>query len=479
MTTAKNMNTILKLTLAAALTAGTIQTYAQQDDPLARLRAQRAADLAAAGAPAAPAEAAAPDAAPAAPAAAPAAPADSAAAALAKLRAQRAAEAGGASASATTAPAAPVTPATFDDGSDVTRAASSGYTPRTTTTLSTTNGIMFTFNGALLSDVLKYMADAAGYSIVMNSTMNPRVTVFNKEPMSKEKAVDMLNTILNQNGLAAVAQDNNILSIHNKSDAIHMDIPVIVGNDPKKIPRNDEIVTQIIPIRFVDAQQLIVDISAFVSQQAIIVANASGNSIVITDTQANIKHLAQIIQSIDNSAEMETEVQMFALKYANTNDVVAALAGAFPGGTGGQTAVGGRGGRGGGGGAAANPLAALFGGGGGGGAGSSQSRVQKAQQVLAVAEGRTQSVIVTAAKEMMPQIKELITQLDVYTDNDQKTASISLEHGDPTQVAAVLNQMFGGNNNRTTTGNGSALTVRSGKDFSTSTTSSGIGNTTQ
>src|SRR5471032_1813114 len=207
-----------------------------------------------------------------------------------------------------------------------------------------TNGITFNFRNAPLNTVLTYMSDAAGFIIVLNTPVRGNVNVISTHPMTKDEAVDLLNTVLNQNGLAAI-RDDRTLTIMNKSDAIHLDIPVKVGNISTNIPKNAEIVTQIIPIRFVDAQQLVVDLSPFVSPAAIIVANQAGNSIIITDTQSNIRHLMQIISSIDSSAEMETEVHVFGLKYANPNDVVATLSGVFPSTGGAQTInVGGRGG---------------------------------------------------------------------------------------------------------------------------------------
>ena len=263
-----------------------------------------------------------------------------------------------------------------------------------------------------------------------------------------------------------------------------LNIPVKIGEDPTNIPKNDEIVTQIIPIRFVDAQQLVVDLSAFVSPQAIIVANQAGNSIVITDTQANIRHLTEIIQSIDSSAEMETEIRVFTLKYANPNDVVAMLTAVFPSGTGGSQTinVGGRGGgRGGGGG---NPFAALFGGGagagGGGGGGTSAQRVQKAQQVLAVADGRTQSVIVTAAKDMMSQIGEMIAEVDGPSARDTEVYTMPMHNADPYQVQQVLQQMFQSTSTSrtgTTTGTDPLTTRQTQMNSSSSSSSGGFGTT--
>jgi type II secretory pathway component GspD/PulD (secretin) len=262
------MKTIIKLTLAAALTAGTLQALAQ-DDPLARLRAQRAAELSGQPADAAPAPA--PDA---------AAPASAGASQIA------------------TSPTAP----------DQNQVVDVSYTSAPLST----NGITFNFRNAPLNTVLTYMSDAAGFIIVMNTQVRGTVNIISTHPMTKDEAVDLLNSVLNQNGYAAI-RDDRTLTIMTKADALHSDIPVKVSNDWNTISNNDEIVTQIIPIRFVDAQQLVVDLSAFVAPNATIVANQAGNSIVITDTQSNIRHLVKIIQSIDSSAEMETEIHVFTL----------------------------------------------------------------------------------------------------------------------------------------------------------------------
>jgi Mg-chelatase subunit ChlD len=60
-----------------------------------------------------------------------------------------------------------------------------------------------------------------------------------------------------------------------------------------------EMVTQRIPIHFADTRQLVAKLASSVSPQATVVANEAGNSIVITDTPQNLKHLTQIIDSLD------------------------------------------------------------------------------------------------------------------------------------------------------------------------------------
>jgi len=320
-----------------------------------------------------------------------------------------------------------------------------------------TNGLRLNFRGVPLEMVLDYLSDAAGFIIVLDTPVSGRVDFWSDQPVTKNEAVDLLNSVLNQNGYAAI-RDGRKLTIVSKTDAKTRDIPVKTGNEPDAIPKNDEIVTQIIPVRFVEARQLASDLSSFVSPQATIVANEAGNSIVVTDTQSNIRHLVEIIQAVDNSAEAETEIRVFHLRYANPADVASELDSIFPNSTSGNTTQ--------------TPI--RFGGGGpfGGFGGfgrfgntfnnaanaananntSQNDRIKKATQVTAVADARIQAVIVTAPKELMEQIAGMMTDLDVSSPRDQKVYVFHMNNGDPQEAAQVLQNMFqNGNNSRSGT----------------------------
>ena len=304
------------------------------------------------------------------------------------------------------------------------------------------------FRNAPLEMVLNYLSDAAGFIIVMDTQVRGNVSVISSHPMTRNEAVDLLNAVLNKNGYAAL-RDGRTLTILDKNDAKTRNIPVKTSNDPDSIPNNAEIVTQIIPIRFVEARQLVTDLSSFVSPQATIVANEAGNSIVVTDTQSNIRHLTEIIQAIDNSAEGETEIRVFHLTHASPTDVASELGQIFPtsGTSGSQVQTpfrfgGGGGGMGGGGGPGGffgRMMAATAAGSTGG---SQNTRIQKQTQVVAVADPRTSSVVVTASKDLMQEIAGMMEQLDVPSDRDQGVYVFQMKNGDPQQALTVLQNMF-------------------------------------
>lgn len=309
-------------------------------------------------------------------------------------------------------------------------------------------GVRMNFRGVPLELVLNHLSEAAGFTIVLDTKVTGKIDAWSNQPLSKDEAVDLLNSVLNKNGYAAI-RHGRTLTIVNKDEAKTKDIPVILESDPDKIPKTDEMVTQIMPVRFIEVAQLVKDLQPLVSTATTMTANEAGNSIIMTDTRANINRVAQIIRAIDQGAEDVTEVRVFRLEYADPTEMAALLTSLFSeSGTtsGSQTPVqfGGRGG---------NPFGGFFGRGGGGGdnsSGNAQSqRIKKRTKVTAVADPRTSSVLVSATSGLISQIEEMIKQLDANPAKKQKVYVYQVNPGDVTQLQSVLEDMF----ETTTTGN--------------------------
>jgi type II secretory pathway component GspD/PulD (secretin) len=230
-------------------------------------------------------------------------------------------------------------------------------------------------------------------------------------------------------------------------------------------------VTQIIPVRFVEVTQLIKDLQPLVSTQTAMTANESGNSIVITDVQSNIRRVAEVIKAIDMGAEDMTVVKVFHLQHADPQETADLLSNLFPddsrsgksqtpmtfGGPGGFRRFFGGGGGGGGGGQG--------GGNQGGGNASQNQRIKKRNRVIAVADPRTSSVVVTATKDLMDQIESVVAELDPDPANQKAVAVLPLQNAEPQDAMQVLQDIFqknGTQNNRNNAQNqNNALQTRS------------------
>ena len=297
------------------------------------------------------------------------------------------------------------------------------------------NRLRLDFRNAPLDAVLNYYSDAGGFIIMLDTRTDGSLTLISAQPVDRDEAVNLLNAALNHIGCSAVREGRQ-LTIVDKLAAPNSNLSVKTGNDPAAMPKTDEIATWIIPVRFIEAGTLVKDLSSYVSSQASIVANEAGNAIVVTDSQSHFRHLATIIQAMDNSAESETEIQVFNLKFANPSDVETELNSIFQNGTSSGSGT--------------QSLAEFDGGGDNfeaapddGSANSRQNnRVQRATQVTAVADSRLQAVIVSAPKFLMARIASIMDSLDVASERDQNVFFYHLSNGDPAQVVSVLQDLF-------------------------------------
>jgi general secretion pathway protein D len=309
---------------------------------------------------------------------------------------------------------------------------------------------MLNFKDASLRAVLEYLSEAASLVIVEEAVIDGRVTVMSRQPLSVDEAVALLNTVLKGKGFAAI-RTGRTLKIVSLDQAKKSALPVRSGNDPEKIEPSDELVTHVIPIQYADAAQLKRDLAPLVPSYADLSANVSTNSLIITDTQMNVRRLVEIIRALDAHMSGVSEVKVFQLKYANAANAARLISDVFKSD---QTTQSG-GGRGGG------IQRFLFGPGGPGGPGGGDSGQSgsRQQKVTASADERTNTLVISGPPEILKVVEGVVKQLDANPAEEQAVFIYPLRNAKAINVESVLNTLFGWSG--TSTGRSSASSTGS------------------
>ena len=331
------------------------------------------------------------------------------------------------------------------------------------------------FRNAPLDQVLNYMSDAAGYIIILETELKGTVDVWSNQPLTKAEAVTLLNSVLSKNGYAVV-QDGRFLTVVSKDEARRRDIPIKSGNNPTEIPKDTQIVTQIIPVRSLNPTQLLKDLAPLLPTDTTITANEAGNSLIMTDTQLNIHRMAEIIKALDSVSSSINSIRVFQLRYADSKTTVTVIKELFPSqdstssGRGNQGSV--RGGN----------NFPMFPGGfnaGDNNNNNANSSASKASiRVLAVADENSNSVIVSAPDDILPIVGDLITNIDVSVDDIAEMKVFRLRYADPTEMANLLTSLFpddttsNNNNNNMNRFAGGPFGMMGGQQRQTTTTTS-------
>jgi type II secretory pathway component GspD/PulD (secretin) len=315
-------------------------------------------------------------------------------------------------------------------------------------------GLRMNFRGVPLEQVLNYMSKAAGFIIHPKVSISGKVDAWSDNPLTKDEALDLLEHVLDDNGYTAI-RDGKILTIISKVDAKHNSPIIKRFTTLDEIPKNDEVATYIIPVRTLNPIALVKNLQPLISSDNDLQANESANSLLITDSQNNIRRVAEIIEKLDSVSSSINTIKVYPLKYADAKSLVASIKELFPsassatGGGGGGNLFGrfGGGGRGGGRGGG-NPFGgggfpgiAGFLGGGAGGGGSDQGTTPTSR-VAAVSDDHSNALIVSAPEDLIVTIDQLVKEVDTPVEDVTVVRLFKLKNADPNEMASLLGSLF-------------------------------------
>ena len=341
--------------------------------------------------------------------------------------------------------------------------------------------IALNFKDASVRSVLEYLSESAGLIILGADKVEGRITLISRTPVSTEEAVSLLDTVLREKGYAAVhPEGTRTLKVMTINDAKKDLIPVRLGNVPEAIKPSDKLITQIVLVRHADAVKLKADLAAMIPSSADVASNAASNTLIITATESVVRRLVEVISKIDAGLADVLEVKVFQLKYANATAAAKLILDIFKQDQAGQGSGGG-----GGGGRGQMFVYGMQGPGGGGG-----EEGQRATKVTASADDRTNTLVVSAAPDILKSIEKVVKDLDANPAETQAVYTYRLKNGVAKNLESVLNATFGATGtssgttgqrtntqqNQRTTG-GSGIGVGTGSTFGGRTSGGSSGST--
>ncbi len=177
-----------------------------------------------------------------------------------------------------------------------------------------------------LPSLLRFLSSETNLTIIAaeEDIKDKKISLVNLKNVTVQEALEQIKSGLSQLGLTTIQTDKTII-ITTIAKAVRMKVPVFVGKDPEKIKPTDQVITQVIPLQYATAQELVNAFKGMVSQNAVIFADANTNALVITDVASNIRRIAEIISVIDAEPEVPIKVKIIELKYADATSLAQTL----------------------------------------------------------------------------------------------------------------------------------------------------------
>lgn len=261
------------------------------------------------------------------------------------------------------------------------------------------------FNKADIRTFIKYISEHTGKNFIIDEKVKGFVNVHSPQPVTKEEAYQVFESVLEVNGYTTVDY-GDYLKIIPLNDARTKNVETLVGTAQKN--PEDKVVTQIIPLKYANPEELKRVLASLVSGGASMISYPPTGTLIVTDVSSNIQRILKIINNVD-VPDVGQEISIIPLQNAEAGKLLKTLDNIFKDQK-----------------------------------NTAQPQVKKIGEYSPrfVADERINTIIVMASEIETRRIKKLISMLDKEMPRgDEKVHVYYLEHASAEDMARVLQFM--------------------------------------
>ena len=186
--------------------------------------------------------------------------------------------------------------------------------------------VRFQFDGIPYNEVVRRFAQMAGKPILGDFTVEGTVTFFDSRPYTFDEALDTLNLLLAMHNYTLI-ETPRYFQVVTLKEAAKAPLKIVQGWAQAEGVRPGEIVTMVVPLKFVNAPNVIPTIQPLVSTFGSVASLGGGRNLVITDRLENIKRVRFFLDQLDlpGATVPGRQMKVYSLKYASARDLATVI----------------------------------------------------------------------------------------------------------------------------------------------------------
>ncbi|MGE3482932.1 MAG: type II secretion system secretin GspD [Gammaproteobacteria bacterium] len=179
--------------------------------------------------------------------------------------------------------------------------------------------VTLNLNNADIQAFISAVSELTGRNFVIDPRVKGQVTVVSSAPTDPEALYEVFLSVLKVNGFAAVPSGKIVKIVPDLTARQEGESEVAAGTPA----RSEKVMTAVIPTTYVNAAELVPVLRPLLPQEAHLAATARADALVVADTAANVNRIMRLVRELDrDNAEM---IEVIALKFAEAVPLVTTL----------------------------------------------------------------------------------------------------------------------------------------------------------
>jgi general secretion pathway protein D len=253
-----------------------------------------------------------------------------------------------------------------------------------------------------IKDIIKAVALWTNKNVILDRNVSGKVQIISPRKVTKEEAYQAFLSALNLLGMTTV-ETGKVIKIMPVRTAVKDNLKTFLGS--KWTLLTDEIITQIVPLKYIDAKEIQNTLSRIVSSNSMI-AYEKTNTLIISDSGYKVRRILDILELLDVQGQ-QPQVSIVPIRYADAKSIVDKVNELMKAGAG---------------------------------------RGQPAYKLLT--DERANSVIIFGPPRTISDVKALVRKFDSPIDDPTKQSTIHvrpLDYADAKKLASTLSSLAQGN----------------------------------
>jgi general secretion pathway protein D len=174
--------------------------------------------------------------------------------------------------------------------------------------------VAMNFDEVDISIFLKTMSEVTGKSFVISDKVKGKISFVSSQDVPQNKVYDVVLAMLMASGFYAVPGENNIVHIYPAQEALKMSGRIFYGSDLHE-EKVEGIITQIIPLKFADANTVVNVVRPVFSTDLLITAYQRTNAVIANGNVRTINLLLSMINFLDTEiAQEQSDIHIYHLE---------------------------------------------------------------------------------------------------------------------------------------------------------------------
>ncbi len=174
----------------------------------------------------------------------------------------------------------------------------------------------FDYPNADIAEVVKAISKLTGKNFILEKGVNGKISIIAPSQITVAEAYKAFLTALAMNNYTVVPS-GSFLKIRSLSVAAKESIDTYAGN---YFPNADQLITRIIKLKYISAEEVQKTLRAIVNQNGDITPYIPTNSLIVTDMGSNIERITTIINQLDVPG-FEEKLVVIPIKFARSKDM--------------------------------------------------------------------------------------------------------------------------------------------------------------